>query len=274
MTSPNNLLAGEAMTESLLREIAAIKRHDPNAIRGFKKSTLTLNVPHELLDRIDELLSASKPAATEEQEATEGYAFRSDGKLWVVTDAVVAMKWQEQGFQVTPVQAAPAQSAHPDDLAVDQFAAAMKEKLAQARAKGRSGWQQCDPALLSSMLREHVEKGDPRDVANFCMMLWHLEKPIAAQPTKYPKVAGLTEREQFIRNQGYAEGIEASAEKVATQSVDFIFPPMPNAVVVHDKVGPLFDRLSMQFYASKCMSLATPQSSQPVEAGEPTGDIK
>ncbi|MFM0101952.1 hypothetical protein PQR01_00190 [Paraburkholderia rhynchosiae] len=44
---------------------------------------------------------ASKPAAT------EGYAFRSDGKLWVVTDPVVAMKWQEQGFQVTPVHVAP-----------------------------------------------------------------------------------------------------------------------------------------------------------------------
>ena len=35
----------------------------------------------------------------------EGYAFRCDGKLWVVTDPVVAMKWQAQGFEVTPVNA-------------------------------------------------------------------------------------------------------------------------------------------------------------------------
>lgn len=67
---------------------------------------------------------------------------------------------------------------HPDDIAVDQFAEAMKAKLADARAKGRSGWQECDPAELSYLLREHVEKGDPRDVANFCMFLWSLGQPI------------------------------------------------------------------------------------------------
>ena len=69
---------------------------------------------------------------------------------------------------------------HNDDIAVDIFASVMKEKLAEARAKGRGGWQDCDPADLSRMLREHVEKGDPRDVANFCMFLWHLHTPIAA----------------------------------------------------------------------------------------------
>lgn len=69
---------------------------------------------------------------------------------------------------------------HPDDVAVDKFAQAMKEKLADARAKGRSGWETCDPADLSRMLREHVEKGDPRDVANFCAFLWNLGKPISA----------------------------------------------------------------------------------------------
>jgi hypothetical protein len=67
---------------------------------------------------------------------------------------------------------------HPDDLAVDKFASAMKEKLAQARAKGRCGWEECAPADLSAMLYEHVAKGDPRDVANFCMFLWNLGQPI------------------------------------------------------------------------------------------------
>jgi hypothetical protein len=66
-----------------------------------------------------------------------------------------------------------------DDIAVDSFARAMKEKMAAARAKGRSGWEGCEPADLSRMLREHIEKGDPRDVANFCMMLWHHSAPIA-----------------------------------------------------------------------------------------------
>ena len=68
----------------------------------------------------------------------------------------------------------PVAEQHPDDLAVDAFAAAMKAKMAAARAKGRSGWEdpaQCSADDLSLMLRDHVDKGDPRDVANFCMML-------------------------------------------------------------------------------------------------------
>ncbi len=68
--------------------------------------------------------------------------------------------------------------SHLDDVAVDNFAVAMKEKLAIARTKGRSGWEECDPAHLSAMLYEHVAKGDPRDVANFCMFLWSLGQPI------------------------------------------------------------------------------------------------
>lgn len=70
--------------------------------------------------------------------------------------------------------AAPALEAQRvDEEAVDRFAAEMKRKLAAARAKGRGGWNTdaCTAERLSVMLREHVEKGDPVDVANFCMML-------------------------------------------------------------------------------------------------------
>lgn len=75
----------------------------------------------------------------------------------------------------------PAQAEqHPDDAAVNDFAQAMKYKLAAARHKGREGWQTCPPEELSRMLREHVEKGDPLDVANFCMFLWWLGHGIAA----------------------------------------------------------------------------------------------
>lgn len=65
-------------------------------------------------------------------------------------------------------------SAHPDDLAVDRFAAAMKTKLAQKRAEGRGGWDrkdECTAEFLSELLRGHVEKGEPVDVGNFAMML-------------------------------------------------------------------------------------------------------
>ena len=70
------------------------------------------------------------------------------------------------------------EQAASDNLSVDIFACIMKDKLAKSRAKGRAGWEQCDPTALSAMLREHVEKGDPVDVANFCMMLWHHRVPI------------------------------------------------------------------------------------------------
>lgn len=77
---------------------------------------------------------------------------------------------------MTPEFEPPAQEPHPDDVAVDAFAAAMKSKLAEARAKGRGGWQdkkQCSQQYLSTLLRDHVRKGDPRDVANFCCFLWN-----------------------------------------------------------------------------------------------------
>ena len=86
--------------------------------------------------------------------------------------------------------AAPVAEPHPDDIAVDKFAAAMKAKMAVSRAKGRGGWDdpaQCDVADLCAMLVDHVEKGDPVDVGNFAMMLfnrgvrsWELPTALAA----------------------------------------------------------------------------------------------
>lgn len=61
---------------------------------------------------------------------------------------------------------------HPDDIAVDRFAVAMKAKLKWEReARGRSGWQEMSAEELSRILYEHLPKGDPVDVANLCMML-------------------------------------------------------------------------------------------------------
>ncbi|AIO65770.1 hypothetical protein [Burkholderia oklahomensis] len=82
----------------------------------------------------------------------------------------------------------PAAEPHSDDIAVDTFARVMKDKLAQARAKGRGGWEMCDRRELSRTLHEHIEKGDPRDVANFCMMLWH--HGVAISPAQPAAAAG------------------------------------------------------------------------------------
>ena len=73
-----------------------------------------------------------------------------------------------------PGKGEPAQ--HFDDHAVDCFAKMMKEKLAKKRAQGRSGWddpEQCSISYLKKLFHESVQKGDPVDVANFCMMLRH-----------------------------------------------------------------------------------------------------
>lgn len=64
---------------------------------------------------------------------------------------------------------------HSDDLAVDRFAAAMKEKLALSRAKGRGGWEEAYEPFLLDMLYDHFAKGDMRDVANIAMMI-HLNR--------------------------------------------------------------------------------------------------
>ena len=60
---------------------------------------------------------------------------------------------------------------HPDDEAVDQFAAAMKAKLESKRQEGKGGWQTASAEHLSKLLYQHLTKGDPVDVANFAMML-------------------------------------------------------------------------------------------------------
>lgn len=68
-------------------------------------------------------------------------------------------------------------SIHPDDIAVDNFAAAMKLKLAAARDKGRSGWEDkelCSGEYLAQNLVAHLSRGNAgtfEDIANFAMML-------------------------------------------------------------------------------------------------------
>lgn len=68
-------------------------------------------------------------------------------------------------------------STHIDDIGIDRFTNAMRLKMAYARAKGRSGWDdpaQCSGEQLAAALVEHLSKGNAgtfEDVANFAMML-------------------------------------------------------------------------------------------------------
>lgn len=85
----------------------------------------------------------------------------------------------------------PLAMAHPDDAAVDALAVLMKAKLAKQREKGYGGWEtpECTQHRLSTLLRDHVDKGDPVDVANFCAFLSARGEGIAPQlsaSSKYP----------------------------------------------------------------------------------------
>jgi hypothetical protein len=81
----------------------------------------------------------------------------------------------------------------------------------------------------------------------------------SAEPKKYQYAQPGSP--EFDGAEAYQAHLEAQfAEQ--DEPVDFVFPPMPPAIVMHDKVGPLFDRLSMQFYASKCMSISALQPAQ------------
>lgn len=61
------------------------------------------------------------------------------------------------------------------DRLVRHAANAMQEKLQLARVKGRGGWwnsDECTIEHLRTLLREHVEKGDMRDVLNLAAMVY------------------------------------------------------------------------------------------------------
>ena len=108
----------------------------------------------------------------EESEYGEYPLYRGDHKIadvWSYADAKELMRVLALAHTAELV-------AQMDDEAVDRFAQTMKEKMALARMKGRGGWEdprQCTIGELQEMLAEHVKKGDPVDVANFCMMLYH-----------------------------------------------------------------------------------------------------
>lgn len=66
----------------------------------------------------------------------------------------------------------PPTQADIDNEAVDKLAQAMKNKLANKREQGYHGWETCKHGDLVQLLINHVDKGDPIDVANFCAFLF------------------------------------------------------------------------------------------------------
>jgi hypothetical protein len=78
-------------------------------------------------------------------------------------------------YTLTDVLARTAVNQHPDDEAVDRFASAMHAKMAQARAKGKEGWddpERCSADRLYGLASMSLTAGEYVDVANYAMMLW------------------------------------------------------------------------------------------------------
>lgn len=78
-------------------------------------------------------------------------------------------------YSMADVLAHTAVNKHPDDEAVDRFAAAMQAKMASARAKGKEGWDdpaRCADERLRSLAELAFHSNRYVDVANYAMMLW------------------------------------------------------------------------------------------------------
>lgn len=136
------------------------------------------------------------PAEVEALRAAQGeqepWGYAVEGRIFVgaaLPEHVQKMA-AEHDFRVlklyTSHVATSQEPQHPDDAAVDALSAAMKAKLAKQRAKGYGGWDtDCTQQRLSDMLRNHIDKGDPVDVANFCAFLFArgegISAPVATQ---------------------------------------------------------------------------------------------
>ncbi|WP_174978116.1 hypothetical protein [Pandoraea eparura] len=124
-----------------------------------------------VLDELDAIGADTRPDLARLSKAIRAFGNAQYDPLWMGTD-----------FARAP-DARGARSLHHEHVdvaAAETFVAAMKSKLAVSHAKGRYGSQYIDAATLSRALREHVEKGDPVDVANCCMFLWMLGSSICS----------------------------------------------------------------------------------------------
>jgi len=131
-----------------------------------------------MLDLVNGLLSDETFIHLITRGNWEQFGRAQDRKL----HAVIHLPGVKEELQQLLWSKEPAPPIHPDDLAVDRFAEAMKIKLAQKRAEGRWGWESAGDymnAHLSKLLIEHVHKGDPLDVGNLAMMIHQRHETIA-----------------------------------------------------------------------------------------------
>lgn len=74
-------------------------------------------------------------------------------------------------YNLEDVCAAIRVAQHPDDDAVDTFAAELRRRMAEKRQQGREGWEGCPVDELGLKLLRSIADGDPIDVGNYAMMI-------------------------------------------------------------------------------------------------------
>ncbi|MDD1789052.1 hypothetical protein [Burkholderia gladioli] len=177
---PVTLRASQATAPARIEALRKGLFNARDALRSIYENRVTSNATIRLwIEDANRVLNGEQAAAPAEARESSVVASGLIGLARHVravpaySKLVGDMDIVDQAIAILNGAPAEAREPHSDDIAVDAFAAAMKAKMAASRAKGRGGWETCTPSDLSRMLREHVEKGDPRDVANFCMMLHH-----------------------------------------------------------------------------------------------------
>lgn len=161
---------------------------------------------------VRELVTTGLVSATTAIKTIRDYGATASQTL---NDAVTQAKASGKN-RVTAKNLTPPKRRHPDDEAVDQFAKAMKAKMAASRAKGRGGWDDldaCGSEDLCRMLVEHVAKGDPVDVANFAMML-HARGEAIVLPDDQDDLAGARIGELRAENEELTKIVAAQAETI------------------------------------------------------------
>ena len=99
--------------------------------------------------------------------SAEQQEIQADDLIALLTDLSKSAENPPQGAELTP-----------EFEAVDKLAQAMKNKLAEKREQGYHGWETCKHGDLVQLLINHVDKGDPIDVANFCAFLFARGEPL------------------------------------------------------------------------------------------------
>ena len=167
----------------------------------------------------------------------------SDLGAWCPADSVRRLEADMEALKAelaalrNPIQ-------HEDDIAVNEFAVKMKDKLKNSReAKGRHGWKTANSAYLAQLLIKHVEKGDPVDIANFCMMLEHL-RPRNNGPIKHAweaELAALKAPPKILK----AEEVKEPGcywwrrEENTDWSVQNVYLPGAGKLLVGQFIGPI-----------------------------------